>query len=71
MGGETNLNALLACMSAELQGGVFVFVTVPGVQLPENFNPLMQFQEAEGATFILHSMFSIRLRRMPHEQQGT
>ncbi len=51
MKGETNLDRLLAAMSAELVEGVFVFVTVDAV--PEGLTPRMVFQEAEGTTLIL------------------
>ena len=51
MSGETNLDRLLAAMSAELIDGVFVFATVDAV--PDGLTPRMVFQEAEGTTLIL------------------
>lgn len=51
MSGETNLDRLVAAMSAELIDGVFVFATVDAV--PDGLTPRMVFQEAEGTTLIL------------------
>ena len=53
MSGETNLDALLKSMSAELVEGVFVFVTVPTGAVPDGLSIRMMFQEAEGTTLIL------------------
>ncbi|WP_299962847.1 ACT domain-containing protein [uncultured Roseobacter sp.] len=53
MSGETNLNALIKSMSAELHDGVFVFATIPPGQPVPNAAPRMLFQEAEGTTLIL------------------
>ncbi len=53
MVGETNLNALLKGMSADLLDGVYVFATVPKGQVPPNVVPRMTFEEAEGLTLIL------------------
>lgn len=51
MSGETDLDRLLAAMSAELVDGVFVFASVHTV--PDGLTPRMVFQEAEGTTLIL------------------
>lgn len=53
MNGETNLDVLLASLSAELVEGVFVFVTLNEAQIPENISPRMMFRENEGITLIL------------------
>jgi hypothetical protein len=53
MTGETNLDVLIASLSAELVEGVYVFVTLPPGQLPADIAPRMMFQEAEGTTLIL------------------
>ncbi|MDA8747468.1 ACT domain-containing protein [Litoreibacter sp.] len=53
MSGETNLDALIATMSAQLVGGLFVFVTLPGGRVPDGLAPRMVFQEAEGTTLIV------------------
>ncbi len=51
MSGETDLDRLLAAMSAELVEGVYVFATVDSI--PDGLTPRMVFQEAEGTTLIL------------------
>ena len=51
MSGETNLDRLLAAMSAELVEGVYVFATVDSI--PDGLTPRMVFREAEGTTLIL------------------
>lgn len=53
MSGETDLDVLIASLSAELVEGVFVFATVAPDQVPEGLSPRMTFQEAEGTTLIL------------------
>jgi hypothetical protein len=54
--GETDLDRLVATLSPHLQDGVFVFVTLPpGHPGPTGCEPLMRFNEAEGATLILTS----------------
>jgi hypothetical protein len=54
MGGETNLDVLLASMRPVLQDGVFVFVTLPpGAAEPPDVDPVMVFREREGRTLIL------------------
>ena len=53
MAGETNLNALIKSLSAELVDGVHVFCTLPSDQSPPDVTPRMMFQEAEGTTLIL------------------
>jgi hypothetical protein len=52
MSGETDLNALLATLSARLVEGTCVFVTLPDGRLPAGLSPRMVFQEDEGATLI-------------------
>jgi len=51
--GEQNLDALLRTLSAKLEDGLFVFVTVSDDLVPENISPRMIFREAEGTTLIL------------------
>lgn len=53
MSGEQNLDALLRTLSAKLEDGLFVFVTVSDDLVPENISPRMIFREAEGTTLIL------------------
>lgn len=53
MSGETNLDALIASMSAVLVEGVFVFATVPPDSPPLAVDARMIFREAEGSTYIL------------------
>ncbi len=53
MNGETNLDALIATMSAELIDGVYVFATCRQEDVPADLTPRMSFQEAEGTTLIL------------------
>ena len=54
MGGETDLAALLAGMSARIQPETYVFVTLArGVTPPTGLTPRMQFMEAEGLSLIL------------------
>ena len=52
MSGETDLNALLATLSARLIEGTCVFVTLPDGRLPAGLSPRMVFQEDEGTTLI-------------------
>jgi len=53
MSGETNLDALIRSMSAELVEGVYVFVTAAPADIPAGLAPRMVFQEAEGTTLIV------------------
>jgi hypothetical protein len=53
MSGETNLDALLSSMAANLVDDVFVFVTLADSTIPNGVIPRMVFQEAEGTTLIL------------------
>ena len=53
MGGETNLEKLLASMEPMLREGDFVFATVPGKSVPLELNPIGTFIEDEGLTLIL------------------
>lgn len=54
MSGERDLATLLGSMSADLQPGVYAFVTLPpGVPVPDGITPRMVFHEAEGTTLIL------------------
>lgn len=53
MTGELDLNILLRSLSAQLDDGVYVFVTVSEVDLPASVKPRMVFEEAEGTTLIL------------------
>ncbi|MEL6508177.1 MAG: ACT domain-containing protein [Pseudomonadota bacterium] len=53
MSGETNLDALLQGMSADLADGVYVFATVAKGWVPQNVMPRMMFEEAEGMTLIM------------------
>jgi len=51
--GEQNLEVLLRTLSAKLEDGLFVFVTVSDDAVPENISPRMIFQEDEGTTLII------------------
>ena len=53
MSGETDLDVLLASMTARLVDGVFVFATLTDSSLPIGLKPRMIFQEEEGTTLIL------------------
>lgn len=53
MSGEQNLEVLLRTLSAKLEDGLFVFVTVSDDAVPENISPRMIFQEDEGTTLII------------------
>ena len=53
MAGETNLDRLISAMSAVLDPGLYVFVTVPDYQSLTVSAPRMVFREAEGTTYIL------------------
>ena len=53
MTGETNLDVLLASMSAVLVEGLHVFATVPPERALPDVNPVMSSTEAEGTTYIL------------------
>ena len=53
MAGELDLQILLGSLSARLQDGVFVFVTLPDNKVPEELLPRMMFREAEGTTLIV------------------
>ena len=53
MSGETDLNVLLQSMTATLQDGLFVFVTLANDVIPIGLRPRMVFQESEGTTLIL------------------
>ena len=50
MGGETDLDKLLALMQPKLLDGEYVFCTVPAKSLAEvtALNPLATYQEEEG-----------------------
>ena len=51
--GETNIDRLLAGMSARLIDGVHVFATLPDYRIPAGLAPRMTFREAEGTTLIV------------------
>lgn len=52
--GELALDALLASLEPRLKPGEYLFVTVPeGAALPSDVDPIMQFREEEGTTYIL------------------
>ena len=53
MTGELDLSILLRSLSAKLDDGVYVFVTVSEVDLPASLMPRMVFKETEGTTLIL------------------
>lgn len=53
MSGETNLNVLLASLSADLIEGTYVFVTVLEANMPEGISSRMVFREREGITLII------------------
>ena len=53
MSGETNLDKLIAAMSADLVEGVHVFASVEGECDLSGILPRMTFREAEGTTYIL------------------
>lgn len=55
MGGETDLDKLLALMQPKLLDGEYVFCTVPAESLAEvsALNPLATYQEEEGLSLLL------------------
>lgn len=53
MSGETNLDVLLATMTAKLHDGIYVFATLPDRITPDGLTARMVFQEDEGNTLIL------------------
>ncbi len=53
MAGETNLHVLLSSMTATLEDGIYVFLTLDNQELPSAIKPRMMFEEAEGTTYIL------------------
>lgn len=54
MGGERDLQKLLASMTPQLNPEVYVFATLPpGSSLPQGLEPVMRFVEREGTTLIL------------------
>lgn len=52
MTGEMDLDRLLATVRPVLHPDTFVFVTLPGGQVPAGLTPRMTFAEAEGLTLI-------------------
>lgn len=52
MSGETDLDVLLASMTAVLGPESYVFLTLKNQPVPEALTPQMIFQEAEGTTII-------------------
>ena len=53
MAGEKDIDTLIRSLSAELVGGVNVFVTLPKRDIPTGLQPRMVFEESEGSTLIL------------------
>ncbi|MBS9716233.1 ACT domain-containing protein [Pseudohalocynthiibacter aestuariivivens] len=53
MSGEQNFDALLRTLSAKLEDGLFVFVTVSDDAVPGDISPRMIFREDEGTTLII------------------
>lgn len=53
MAGEKNLDQLMNTLSAKLEDGVFVFLTIAQGHAPEGIPPQMMFREAEAATLIV------------------
>ncbi len=53
MSGELNLQALFKSLTATLIDGVYVFITLPSDEVPEDITPRMRFEEAEGTTLIM------------------
>ena len=53
MSGELNLQALFETLQATLVDGVYVFITLPKNNVPDDVNPRMRFEEAEGTTLIM------------------
>ncbi|MFD0858913.1 ACT domain-containing protein [Roseovarius aquimarinus] len=53
MTGEHDLKRLLAGMSPVLDEASYVFVTLPGREVPEGLAPRMTMQEGEGTTIIV------------------
>jgi hypothetical protein len=53
MSGEKDLETLLATMSAKLDDGHYVFVTLGDHAVPSNLAPRMVFRESEGTTLIV------------------
>ena len=53
MRGEHDLKRLLAGMSPVLDDATYVFVTLPGREIPPGLTPRMTMQEGEGMTIIV------------------
>lgn len=53
MSGESDLRTLLRTMSATLDTGLYVFVTMPEGMALDGLRPRMMFRETEGLTCIL------------------
>ena len=53
MSGELNLQALFKSLTANLIDGVYVFITMPSDDVPNDIKPRMRFEEAEGTTLIM------------------
>lgn len=53
MSGELNLQALFKTLTAKLMDDVYVFITIPTDDVPENITPRMRFEEVEGTTLIM------------------
>ncbi len=51
--GELNLMVLLKTLTVKLADGVYVFVTIPDRNVPDDLSPRMLFQEEEGTTLIM------------------
>ena len=66
MTGETDLDTLLSEMTATLAEDIFVFATLPSRKVPEDLDPLMVYQEAEGTTLILTRSEAVR-HDIPHD----
>lgn len=66
MSGETDLDKLIANMTAELSSETFVFVTLDNRKIPDGLEPKMIFQEAEGTTLIV-TIAQAEAYLLPHE----
>ena len=66
MSGETNLDRLIADMTASLSPETFVFITRADGQFPDGLTPKMIFQEAEGTTLIVKRS-QAEAHRLPYE----
>lgn len=66
MTGSHDLKQLLSGMAPVLDDAIYVFVTLPGRDVPPGLNPRMMMQEREGTTIVITQDAAIAAN-LPHE----